>query len=84
MFKIQKRMKAMEERLDKLMVYVPKLYQLLVNAKAVYPCEQYQKDVCAKCSNTSCMYHPETTVMMTAEDIINDFLRSENDKECGK
>lgn len=77
MFKIQNRLKAMEERLDKLMIYVPKLYQLLVNAQPAYPCEQYQKDVCAKCSYISCIHHLETTVMLTAEDIINDFLREE-------
>lgn len=77
MFKIQKRMKAMEERLDKLIVYVPKLYQLLVHTKPAYPCEQYQKDVCAKCANISCMYHPEATVKLTAEDIMNDFIKAE-------
>lgn len=80
MFKILKRLKAMEERLDKLIVYVPKLYHLLVNAKPAYPCEQYQKDVCAKCFNISCMHHPETTAKLTAEDIMNGFLREECEK----
>lgn len=74
MFKVQKRLKAMEERLDKLMVYVPKLYQLLVNAKPAYPCEQYRRDVCAKCSNTSCVHHQETTLEAAAEEIMETFI----------
>lgn len=82
MFKIQKRMKAMEERLDKLMVYVPKLYQLLVNAKPAYPCEQYRRDVCAKCSNTSCVHHQETTLEAAAENIMDDFIKAEKGAEC--
>lgn len=77
-FKSIKRIEALEEKMDKLMVYVPKLYQLLVNMKPAYPCEKYQQEMCVKCSNTSCIYHPETTVKITADEIMREFIKMGN------
>jgi len=74
-FKFIKRLEALEEKMDKLMIYVPKLYRLLVNTKPAYPCEQYQDDICIKCLKTSCIYHPETTAKETAEEIMDDFIK---------
>lgn len=72
---LQRRLIDIEEKMDKLMVYVPKLCSLLAHAKPAYPCEQYRKEVCAKCCNTSCVHHPETTVKITADEIMREFIK---------
>lgn len=74
MLKIKKRLNAVEEKMDKLLVYVPKLYMLLTRAKPAYPCEQYRREICAKCSDTFCVHHPDTTVKITAKEIMQDFI----------
>lgn len=76
MLKLMKRLEALEEKMDKLMIYVPKLYQLLVNTKPAYPCEQYQNDICIRCPKNACIYHTETTVKRTAEEIMDDFIKA--------
>lgn len=74
---LQKQVCEMNVKMDKLMIYVPKLYNLLVNARpsSTYPCKEIQQQICAKCAVRSCMYHSETTLHITAEEIMNDFIK---------
>lgn len=74
MFKSIKRIEALEEKMDKLMVYVPKLYQLLVNTKPAYPCETFKSKVCPNCNNTKCKHNEGYQNTENAENIMKAFI----------
>lgn len=74
-----KRITELERKMDKLLMYVPRLYSLLVKARPAYPCKEFKQAVCTKCNNTQCANNPNTSVLVTAESIMEDFIRSAND-----
>ena len=74
MFKSIKRIEVLEEKMDKLMVYVPKLYQLLVNMKPAYPCETFEREVCLKCEDITCKHNKGYQNTENAEDIMKAFI----------
>ena len=74
--RLLKRLNAVEEKMDTLMAYVPKLYYLMAHSKPAYPCEMYRNEVCSKCLNRSCIHHPCTIVETAADEIITEFIKT--------
>lgn len=72
---IFKRLRELEDELDKLNQFLPRFYSLLVNEHGVYPCEKFKKVLCSRCDNCACNYHPNNKKDQTAEEIMEEFIK---------
>lgn len=71
-----KKTRKFEKRIEDLEKVIPKLYNLMVKSILSLPCEYFKERICSKCNKIECAYNPKTTVMATAETIINDILQN--------
>ncbi|GEM_PF-5697998 len=70
-----KKIRRLEKRIEDLEKVIPKLQSLMAKSIPNLPCGHFKECICNKCNKVECAYNPNTTVITTAETIINDVLQ---------
>lgn len=83
---LYKRIKNLEEKTDKLLTVLPKLYNLLAREASVYPCEKFKNDFCCNCDKTDCRHNQACAASKTADEIMDEIIkmgRRQNEENNG-